>query len=188
MLTVGFKNLYYFDIGYLNIPKISGFSEEEIKLNYDYLIDYNLSFKEKEFHMPTIKYSNEGKIHFEEVREIVQNVIKLFGLCFIVCLIGLTLNIRGKNIEILNTTSKTLISIPLLLLLPIIVDFDKSFVIFHKLLFDNDYWIFDPILDPVITILPEEFFLHAGLMILGFILLSSIFLHARYRYLKNKHN
>lgn len=40
--TVGFKELYYFDIDYLQIPQISGFSKEDIKLNYDYLIDYNL--------------------------------------------------------------------------------------------------------------------------------------------------
>ena len=51
-------------------------------------------------------------------------------------------------------------------------------------MFDNDYWIFDPNLDPVITILPEEFFLHAGVMILVLILLSSILIYATYKFLK----
>ena len=40
--TVGFKQLYYFDIEYLNIPVLSGLSKEDIKKNYDYMIDYNL--------------------------------------------------------------------------------------------------------------------------------------------------
>ncbi len=47
---------------------------------------------------------------------------------------------------------------PLLLTVPILLNFEKSFIIFHKLLFRNDYWIFNPDLDPVINILPEEFF------------------------------
>ena len=62
--TLRFKELYYFDIDYLDIESISNLSKEEIILNYDYLIDYNLGY-EKEFHMPTIKYSEEVKIHFE---------------------------------------------------------------------------------------------------------------------------
>ena len=33
--TVGFKQLYYFDIDYLNIPMSSGLSKEEIKKNYE---------------------------------------------------------------------------------------------------------------------------------------------------------
>ena len=52
--------------------------------------------------MPTIKYSNKGKIHFEEVRYIIQNVIKIFIVCFIVCFIGIITNIKNKNIEFLK--------------------------------------------------------------------------------------
>ena len=88
----------------LNIPELSNLSEEEIKLNYDYLIDYNLSKDEDEFEMPTIKSSPQGKIHFEEVRDIFQNVNKLFNICFIISIIGLFINIKNKNIEFLNTT------------------------------------------------------------------------------------
>ena len=184
--TVGFKELYYFDIDYLQIPQISGFSKEDIKLNYDYLIDYNLAKEEENFDMPTIKYSNKGKIHFEEVRYIIQNVIKIFIVCFIVCFIGIITNIKNKNIEFLKITSKVLIIIPLILSLPLIFNFDKSFTIFHEILFDNDYWIFDPNLDTVINILPKEFFLHAGIMILGLILIASILNYILYRYLKEK--
>ena len=42
-------------------------------------------------------------------------------------------------------------------MLPIVINFEKSFVIFHKLLFSNDYWVFDPEKDPIILMLPEEF-------------------------------
>ncbi|WP_042276829.1 TIGR01906 family membrane protein [[Clostridium] dakarense] len=184
--SVGFKQLYYFDIDYLDIPKISGYSKEEIKLNYDYLIDYNLSKDETNFEMPTIKSSKEGKIHFEEVRDIFQNINKIFKVCFIISAVFIFINIKNKNIEFLNITSKALISIPLILSLPIIINFEKSFVIFHKLMFSNDYWIFDPSLDPVITILPETFFFHAGIMIIILIFISSIVSYSIYRLLKRK--
>ncbi|VHR10507.1 membrane protein [Clostridioides difficile] len=183
--TVGFKQLYYFDIDYLNISELSGLSEDDIKLNYDYLIDYNLNKNVSEFKLPTLKSSPQGKIHFEEVRNIFQNINKLAKLLLVVSLVGIILSVKNKNIKILKTTSITLIIMPLLLTVPILLNFEKSFIIFHKLLFRNDYWIFNPNLDPVINILPEEFFFHSGMMILILILLASILLFVMYRLYKS---
>ena len=177
--TVGFKQLYYFDIEYLNIPVLSGLSKEDIKKNYDYMIDYNLDKDNKEFELPSIKSSENGKIHFEEVR-------KIFKISLVLSIIGLVINILNKNIEFLKTTSKALIVIPLILMLPIVVNFEGSFVLFHKTMFNNDYWIFDPNLDPVINILPEEFFFHAGLMILILIIIASLTNYLIYRFLKRE--
>ncbi|VIF87945.1 membrane protein [Clostridioides difficile] len=182
--TVGFKKLYYFDIDYLNISELSGLSKYDIKLNYDYLIDYNLNKNVSEFNLPTLKSSPQGKIHFEEVRNIFQNINKLAKLLLIVSLVGIILSVKNKNIKILKTTSITLIMMPLLLTVPILLNFEKAFIIFHKLLFRNDYWIFNPNLDPVINILPEEFFFHSGMMILILILLLSILLFVMYKLCK----
>ncbi|NJA12701.1 TIGR01906 family membrane protein, partial [Clostridioides difficile] len=179
--TVGFKQLYYFDIDYLNISELSGLSKDDIKLNYDYLIDYNLNKNVSEFKLPTLKSSPQGKIHFEEVRNIFQNINKLAKLLLVVSLVGIILSVKNKNIKILKTTSITLIIMPLLLTVPILLNFEKLFIIFHKLLFRNDYWIFNPDLDPVINILPEEFFFHSGMMILILILLVSIVLFVMYK-------
>ena len=184
--TVGFKQLYYYDISNLNIERLCGLSTEEIKLNYDYLIDYNLGKDESDFEMPTIKSSPQGKIHFEEVRDIFQNLNKIFNVCLIISIIGTIINIKDKNINFLKITSISLISIPIILSLPIIINFNKSFIIFHKLMFSNDYWIFDPRLDPVINMLPEQFFFHAGLMILVLILFASILSYGLYRLLSKK--
>ena len=179
--TVGFKQLYYFDIDYLNISELSGLSKDDIKLNYDYLIDYNLNKNVSEFKLPTLKSSPQGKIHFEEVRNIFQNINKLAKLLLVVSLVGIILSVKNKNIKI----SITLIIMPLLLTVPILLNFEKSFIIFHKLLFRNDYWIFNPDLDPVINILPEEFFFHSGMMILILILLVSIVLFVMYKLCKS---
>ena len=185
--TVGFKQLYYFDINYLNIPILSGLSKEEIKENYDYMIDYNLGKDKKEFELPTIKSSKKGKIHFEEVRDIFQSMNKMFNKLLLLSMIGVVINILDKNIEVLKTTSKTLILLPMMLMLPIVINFSGSFVLFHKIMFDNDYWIFDPSLDPVINILPEEFFFHAGVIILILIIIASLANYLIYRFLKREH-
>ncbi len=184
--TVGFKQLYYFDIDYLNIPTLSGLSKEDIKKNYDYMIDYNLDKDKKEFELPSIKSSENGKIHFE-VRDIFQILNKIFNISLVLSVIGLVINILNKNIEFLKITSRALILIPLILILPIVVNFDGSFVLFHKIMFNNDYWIFDPNLDPVINILPEEFFFHAGLMILILTIIASSTNYLIYRLLKREH-
>ena len=184
--TVAFKELYYYDIDKLNIPNLSHLSKEEIKLNYDYLVKYNLSKNVEEFKMPTIKSSEQGKIHFEEVRDIFQNINKISKICLFISLIGIAISIKNKDIQILNYTSKALITIPIILAIPIIINFEDTFVIFHKLMFSNDYWIFDPSLDPVINILPEEFFFHAGIMILGIVLLVSIILYIIYKFISKK--
>ena len=186
MITVGFKQLYYFDINYLKISEQNNLTKEEIKRNYDYMIDYNLNKISGEFELPTIKSSPEGKVHFEEVKEIVQNVIKLLIVSLIITIVGIIVNLKNNNIEFLNITSKLVIILPILVAIPMLINFDETFVVFHKLMFDNDYWIFDPLKDPVINILPQEFFYHAGLMIVVLVVLSSIVLHLIYKVLKSK--
>ena len=81
---------------------------------------------------------------------------------------------------------ESLILLPMILMLPIVLNFSGSFVLFHKIMFDNDYWIFDPSLDPVINILPEEFFFHVGVMILILIIIASLTDYLIYKYLKKE--
>ena len=186
LLTVSFKELYYFDINHLDIAINNNLSVNEVKQNYDYMIDYNLGKISGNFNLPTIKSSLEGKIHFQEVKDIVQNVLRVLLVSFVISLVGIYISIKNKNINFLNTTSKLVLILPIVVLIPIAINFDKAFILFHEIMFDNDYWIFDPEKDPIINLLPQEFFFHASLMIIGLILLSSLFLKLLYKYLESK--
>ena len=186
LLTVSFKELYYFDINHLDIAINNNLSVNEVKQNYDYMIDYNLGKISGNFNLPTIKSSLEGKIHFQEVKDIVQNVLKVLLVSFVISLVGIYISIKNKNINFLNTTSNLVLILPIVVLIPIAINFDKAFILFHEIMFDNDYWIFDPEIDPIINLLPQEFFFHASLMIIGLILLSSLFLKLLYKYLESK--
>ena len=184
--TVVFKPLYYFDIKHLNIPILSGMSEEEIKLNYDYLIKYNTSYRDYEFNMPTLKSSIQGKIHFEEVRDVFKVLNKINIISGVISVLGIYIVLKKKEIKIIKYAGIISILIPIFLLIPITIQFEKSFEIFHRLIFNNDYWIFDPSKDPVINMLPAEFFLHCGVVILTGILIFSSIILSIYKMLKNK--
>lgn len=184
--TVVYKPLYYFDIKHLNIPILSGMSEEEIKLNYDYLIKYNTSYSDYEFNMPTLKSSIQGKIHFEEVRDVFKVLNKINIISGVISVLGIYIVLKKKEIKIIKYAGIISILIPIFLVIPITIQFEKSFEIFHRLIFNNDYWIFDPSKDPVINMLPAEFFLHCGVVILTGILIFSSIILTIYKILKNK--
>lgn len=181
------KSLYYYDVKELNISKMSGFTEEEIKQNYDYLIDYNLNKNVGEFHLPTIKYSKEGKIHFEEVRNIFQIVKKVFYISGLISVLGVILSIKNKNIKFLNTASIMTILLPIITAIPLMINFNYFFIKFHETVFSNDYWIFDPSIDPVINMLPQDVFFHIGIFILAIILMISILLQISYKVLNKRY-
>lgn len=183
-ITLNIRDIYYSDIDQLNIEVLSGLSRDEIVENYDYLIDYNISSNVGEFKLPTLPSSDNGKIHFEEVRDIFQNVKLMTIICGIVAIIGGILQIRKKEFKFLRNSSILIILLPLLLAIPIAVDFNTCFVLFHKIMFSNDYWIFNPVLDPVINILPEQFFMHMGITILAIMLIVSIMMQLIYRLIK----
>ena len=47
-------------------------------------------------------------------------------------------------------------------------NFDRAFTVFHSLFFPGeDNWIFDPAQDPIITLMPEEFFRNCAELILA---------------------
>ncbi|WP_419749915.1 TIGR01906 family membrane protein [Terrisporobacter petrolearius] len=181
------KSLYYYDVKELNISEMSGFTEEEIKQNYDYLIDYNLNKNVGEFHLPTIKYSKEGKIHFEEVRNIFQIVKKVFYISGLISVLGIILSIKNKNIKFLNTASIMTILLPIITAIPLMINFNYFFIKFHETVFSNDYWIFDPSIDPVINMLPQDVFFHIGIFILAIILMISILLQISYKVLNKRY-
>ena len=185
-LTLNFKPLYYFDMEHLKISQYSGYSEDEIRANYDVLIDYNNFWGPKTLDFPTLSMSETGRIHFEEVKVI-------FVAFEVLCIITLVLNIifmiyhkKQRSILYLKYTSIITIAIPAIIAIFIAVCWDKVFVIFHKIFFKNDYWIFSPDTDPVINILPDTFFMHCAIMIISIVILGSILCGIIYKSRKHK--
>ncbi|MDO4632843.1 MAG: TIGR01906 family membrane protein [Eubacteriales bacterium] len=165
-VTLAFRPLYYLDIDLLKIEEDTGFSGQEIRENYDTLIDYNLYPWEKKLTFPTFPMSEEAEIHFAEVKVIFQRFLFLLPVTGLLFLIGGGICIRRGEYRFLKGTAVCSILVPLILAALIAVNWEWVFVTFHELVFQNDYWLFDPSTDPVILILPDAFFMHCALMIL----------------------
>ena len=181
VITLNFRPLYYFDIGYFDLVEKTGYTEEMIRENYDVLSDYNSVFFRDALEFPSLPMSEQGRIHFVEVKNIfvfIQAV--LLPVSLIGSIIGI-LALKKQKPAYLKLTSVLSIGLPALLGILIALNWDRFFVIFHEIFFNNDYWIFDYKTDPVIRILPDGFFMHCALMILLLIVLGSLICFIIYR-------
>ncbi len=169
--TINFRSLYYMDIDRLGIEAISGMERADILTNYNALIDYCSPFFTGDLQFPTLEASESGIQHFVEVKNIF---VSFYYIGIAALVIGVTIIIHKTKIReysYLLVSAITAIVLPLLVGLYMAVDFDRAFHVFHKIFFKNDYWIFDPTTDPVILILPEEFFMHSAILIIAIVLL-----------------
>lgn len=174
VVTINFRPLYYLDIELLHIEDTSGLSREVIRENYDALIDYSFPLFKGPLQFPTLPSSENALVHFSEVKDIFTSFY-ILGIITLVLGIFIIVQKRKKNdICYLLVSAITAVVLPLILAIFLGINFDRAFVLFHKLFFRNDYWLFDPTTDPVITILPDSFFMHSALLIIVIVVLFSI--------------
>lgn len=181
-LTLNFKILYYWDITNLSIIKNTDLNVKEIKENFNYLIYYLNSHKNITFCLPSLPSSKEGVIHFKDVKNIFNFLDKFLFINIFISVPVIYYKLKmTKNVSFLKYSSILTIIIPLSLIIPLTLNFDNGFTLFHRIFFSNDYWIFDPNKDPIINLLPEAFFFHSVLLILFFIILFSLISYILYK-------
>jgi integral membrane protein (TIGR01906 family) len=186
IITINFRPLYYMDVRLLDIEEASGYTREEILDNYNALIDYSSPFYRDGLSFPTLPASPSGIQHFKEVKNIFTAFYIIAGISLVVAAVIISYKAKRRDYSYLKVSSVTAVILPAIAGLLIAADFDRAFVLFHKLFFNNDYWIFDPATDPVINILPDTFFLHCALLIIFIVILGSIILYLIYRLLKKR--
>lgn len=182
VFTVFFKPLYYFDIDFLNLSESTGLSADVIRHNYDVLIQYQSLFYQGDLNLPNFVMSTSGRIHFEEVKRIFEAIQMICAISGIMTLIMGIYRIKQHEYRFLRLTSLFSVGIPLVIGFFAAIDFNKAFILFHQIVFRNDYWIFDETTDPVITILPETFFMHCFILIVLIIVVFALLCLIFYRY------
>ena len=187
VLVLNFRPLYYHDVQSLHLPEETGLSQETICQNYDVLIDYNLFWKGQDtLRFPNFPMSEQGRIHFEEVQRIF--VVLQYGMIAALMLFtgGIIWNVRRKSYGFLRATAVAALAIPVVLGALVAINWERFFIGFHKLMFLNDYWLFDPAKDPVILILPDEFFFHCAAAVIVCFVAGGIFCEIVYRVVRRK--
>jgi len=174
--------IYRLVINFSDLTSVTGLSAGSLMENYRQIVAYLQLPWVQELRMPDFYMSETGRIHFEEVKVIFQALYLILILFIVTWVIGVK-----KEVEVLSIFNKganLIFTFFGLIGMGIMVDFSQAFVWFHRLIFNNDYWIFNAVTDPVILALPEELFMILGVMVI--VILFSQSLLIKYFYFKNK--
>jgi len=179
-LPIYIRPFYYWHIDAMALDAASGYTAQQIRDGYDDVLDY-LTLPGREFAAGDFTYSDEGASHFADCKV-------LFDLnAWVLVLSSLGLLALGilrwrKKLQPLRLGKRsaafwgalTAVVLPVVLGGLAALDFDRAFVIFHSLFFPGkDNWIFDYDTDPIIRVLPQDFFMHCAILIaLGVIVFS----------------
>ncbi|HFI0424362.1 TPA: TIGR01906 family membrane protein [Streptococcus suis] len=162
--------IFPLEISYLGLEKIVYMKSADISYNFNILMNYLTNPFASVLDMPNFSSSADGLKHFADVK-VLFHLVQLIFLISLPAVFYFWKEVVRKGYgKLYRTVFMWMALAPLLIaLVGVLIGFDNFFVLFHHLLFPGDStWLFDPLKDPVIYILPQEFFLHC--FILFFIL------------------
>lgn len=155
LLTYGLFPLFVLKDG---LTRACGLTFGRLYHNYLQLMAYLQLPWIPQLHMADFRSSASGAQHFADVR-------KLFIFDIVVFLLTVVPGgriwrrlARGHERWQMVRAFEIGAVVPLVLGGLMAVNFDAVFVNFHRVLFRNSDWLFDPALDPIINVLPEDFF------------------------------
>ncbi len=173
-LTILATPIYEFALAHLNIPERVGMSHNQIMENYYAVLEYLHVPWIETLVFPDFPVSKNGAFHFWEVKRLFyMNYFLLFASAIGSFFYLKKLNQVGGWWRLVNPF-KIAIFVPFILLFILAIDFNAMFVVFHEILFNNDAWIFNAATDPIITVLPQEFFMYC--FIFAFLLIEASFI------------
>ena len=169
-LPIYIRPFYYAHIEAFDLPARSGYTAEEIREAYDEVLDY-LTLPGKEFSTGVLPHSAEGKAHFEDCKVLFDlNASILIGSGLVLAVLFFMRKKWGPYrigkhsapfwAAVLSVTA------PIMIGCLAALDFDRAFVIFHSIFFPGKTnWVFDWYADPIIRVLPQEFFMDCAILI-----------------------
>jgi integral membrane protein (TIGR01906 family) len=168
-----------FDLNYFESKFVQNNTVEETGLNINQLIRISQNtldyLKDKSDTLVMYEELNGEIIQVFEDRELhhMEDVKELFKIGFLiknvlmglVLISGVFLFVKDKKILYKSIRNGSLVFLVVIVFVGVYsyIDFDRAFVIFHEILFDNDLWLLDPNEDIMIQMLPTNFFMGIGI-------------------------
>lgn len=142
-----------------SISERSGKSEQELdEINKD-LIGY---LKDGKSQRMLKHFSNNECLHMVDVYELFNLARSSLIVCLVlyIVMIGKVVFKPDKYRIYTGRFVLTIFALFSLIAISAYLNWNKTFTIFHKILFSNDLWLMDPSKDLMIKILPAEFFIN----------------------------
>ena len=135
--------------------------DEKISINIERNKSINL-FNQREIdHMVDVKNLIKFTLLFERI-----SLVIIFFTLIISSYINGFKEIQRNLIQIIYKSFIIWSGIILLIILGMVINFNYTFTLFHKIFFRNDLWILDPRNDYLLIMFPERFFLEICIIIL----------------------
>lgn len=177
------RPFYYVQIGPLGVCQASGLTAAQARAAYNDVMNYCLGLR-PDFAAGVLSFSAEGASHFADVR--VLFILDLAVLALSVALLAtLKMACLQWKTNLPRLAGRTpgfwaacgLGGVILVVAALAATDFDRAFTVFHGIFFPGkENWLFDPATDPVILLLPEEFFRNCAIAIAASLLLLCLVL------------
>lgn len=187
IFIVGFNQIIYKHV-YRTEPGISdfsGYTQFQYIEEIDRLHDYLFSLKRDDGLIDNI-YSEDEVSH-------MQDVFNIFFMARIINLVSLLISIliiffNRKRIYKIDISRKwyLFILIPIVIMLPAIINFDKFWILFHKVLFRNELWLMDPDTSLMINLLPQKVFYLISMGTIGMYSFFTLVANLMFRFYSKK--
>lgn len=172
-ITINFTPIFRFSIQRYDLINLSGLSQEKLLENYRLLLQFlNYPWQTKLL-LPDFPMSAAGLGHFYDVKQLF--LLNYTVLCLTLIPTGYFLYHLWEKQQLwrLVRPFQWGILVPVIFLFLMLIGFNTFFVTFHQLFFSNDDWLFNPVTDPIIMVLPEQFFMLCFLFF--FLVLEGLF-------------
>ncbi len=185
-LPIYLRPFYYAHIEAYELVEDSGFTYEEIREAYDEVLDY-LTIPGREFGTGVMRISESGESHFADCKVLFDLNASVLIVSAIIIIAMLVFHKHGKiERPVIAKRSAEFWAAVSAIILPIVLgglaalDFNRAFVIFHKIFFPGkDNWIFSYREDEIIRVLPQDFFMNCAILIACGVLVISLAIIAK---------
>ena len=193
-LPILIRPFYYMQIEALELPQKTGISFSDIKVAYDEMMDYCLGLR-PDFSVGILRYSEEGASHFADVRALFFIDFAIIGISALsLIIIAIILKTKkltpyrflGRSAPFWSVAS--IGAICAILGIACAISFTETFIFLHKIFFvGKTNWSFKPSQDPIIRLLPNQFFSNCAIFIFSAIIIFSAAI-LLYEFLPRKKN
>ncbi len=179
------RPFYYAHIQALDLPGQTGLSVEQIRQAFDEMLDFCLGLRQ-DFSVGVLPWSESGRDHFADVRVLFQLDLVLLALSAAALIVLFLVSRKCKRTpaRLLGRGPGFWAAVGLGAVFLVVgalaaTNFQRAFVVFHQLSFPGKTnWLFDWRTDPIILLLPEEFFRNCAILILALLVFWCVVLIA----------